>query len=86
MIHAPLDHSEPYVALSYVWGSALSSTLGGSSTNDPLFIENSALPITSNLADILRRIRLRSEFKLPVLWVDALAHKSIDTEQNTSET
>jgi hypothetical protein len=85
MIHAPLDHSEPYVALSYVWGSALSSTLAGSSTNDHLFIENSALPITSNLADILRRIRLRSEFKLPVLWVDALCINMWDREETRQQ-
>jgi hypothetical protein len=77
LIHAPMNTSQPYVALSYVWGDR--------NPSDHVVIDDSSLPITANLASILRRIRLRSDLQLPVLWVDALCVNISDPEEKIQQ-
>jgi hypothetical protein len=72
IIHARLSSlSQPFTALSYVWGDA--------SNTKPIFIQHSKLFIAFNLHDAL--VNLRNEDECICVWADAI---SID-QRNLSE-
>ena len=62
LLVAHLDEKPYYKALSYVWGDP--------SKRLPIFVNGQEHEITTNLYRALRRIR--NEFEVRVLWVDAL--------------
>jgi hypothetical protein len=77
VIHAPLDHGQSYDALSYAWEY--------NDDRENMYIGESTIEIRGNLASILRRVRLRSESKLPVLWVDVPCLHQADYSETTQQ-
>ena len=67
--------SEPYTALSYVWGDP--------SDRVPFVLDNHHLPITRNLALALQALRLDDE---PfVLWIDAICINQDDLKEKSEQ-
>jgi hypothetical protein len=71
------DNTNPYEALSYAWGTfSLAS-------GKHIQIQNSTVPITSNLDEALRS--LRSEQTQRVLWVDFVCINQRDMQERISQ-
>lgn len=66
------DSGIPYEAISYTWGTR--------EKNAQLHLDDCVLPITENLYDALRALRLEDEDR--ILWADAIC---IDQEGNNAE-
>lgn len=71
-----LDENPHYEALSYAWGSQ-SEDIGTVS------LEGKPFPITPNLEDALRHLRLEEQPR--ALWVDALSINQIDDEEKSHQ-
>lgn len=71
-----LDDTPDYEALSYTWGSQ-NEEIGTVS------VESKPFPITSNLEDALRHLRLEEEPR--TLWVDALSINQTDDEEKSHQ-
>ena len=70
------DPSFPlYECLSYTWGSTKNRT--------PIYVDNKAITVTTNLAEALIHLR---HFELPrVLWVDALCINQGDMKERSTQ-
>lgn len=74
LYHAPLDSTEKYEALSYVWGSDNRSW--------SLKLPDGVLPITESLHSLLRRLRCPEK---RWIWVDAVRINQDDNAEKSQQ-
>jgi Heterokaryon incompatibility protein (HET) len=63
LLHVPLDTELSYEALSYTWGDP--------KMLHPILLDDQTFPVTENLYDALRHLRLKND-QARYLWIDAL--------------
>lgn len=78
-----LDDDPKYTALSYTWGTELSSG-AGIALNGPGHGQASRLPITRNLQVVLEHL-CAGQDKPVTLWVDALCINQADVEEKSHQ-
>jgi hypothetical protein len=72
LLHASLDSELSYEALSYTWGDP--------EILRPVLLEGEPFPVTENLYDALRHLRLKKN-EVRYLWIDALCIDQTNSEE-----
>lgn len=75
LFEASLDDIPEYEAISYTWGDA--------SVREDVLCDNYPLSVTANLADALRRMRLKHASRL--LWADAICISQSNIEERNQQ-
>lgn len=69
------EHSQPYEALSYCWGTQIEKEV--------MYIDNGELEITKSLASALKYLRLETHSRL--IWVDQICINQEDTQEKSNQ-